>query len=207
MHRWSLGTWACNAFLGQESAFLHRECPALWSVLLGMWLLCQTRVWEKGKDSGINKHLHSLMLHRHDHCRLNGSLWKFRQRKWSHYCTPAFFQVTGSLSGLDNLITYYGLCGGSLFKQGWNVLCWDIMFRLDMADNKLPKPARAIAKGTWTQWCLAMCLTAQSHVLFSKGVHSSLTPHPSFQWELTLFLTGQAPWGLLEAQTSALGQH
>lgn len=171
-----------------------------------MWLLCHPRVchprvWKKGKDSGMKKHLHSLMPHRLDHCRLNGSLWKFRQRKWSHYCIPAFFQVTESLSGLDNLIIYYGLCGESLFKQGWNVLCWDIMFRLDMANNKLPKPSRAIAKGTWAQCCLAMCLTAQSHVLFS------LTYHPPFQWELTSYLRGRAPWGLLEAQTSGLGQH
>lgn len=165
------------------------------------------RVWEKGRDSGMSKHLHSLMPPRLGQCRLNGSLWKFRQRKWSHYCTPAFFQVTGSLSGLDNLIIYYGLCGESLFKQGWNVLCWDIMFRLDMASNRLPKPVWAFAKGTWAQCCLAMCLTAQSDVLFSKGVHSSLTHQLSFQWKLTSYLKGRAPWALLEAQTSGLGQH
>lgn len=81
------------------------------------------------------------------------------------------------------------------------------MFKLDMADNKLPKPAWTIAKGTWAHCCLAVCLIAQSYVPFSKGVHNSLIPHPSFQWELTSYLRGQAPWGLLEAQTSALGQH
>lgn len=31
--------------------------------------------------------------------------------------TNLFFQVIGFLSGLNNLITYYGLCGESLFKQ------------------------------------------------------------------------------------------
>lgn len=176
-----------------------------------MWLpchprVCHPRVWEKGRNSGMSKHLHSLMPPRLGHYRLNGSLWKFRQRKWPHYCTPAFFQVTGSLSGLDNLIIYYGLCGESLFKQGWNVLCWDIMFRLDMASNRLPKPVWAFANGTWAQCCLAMCLTAQSDVLFSKGVHSSLTHQLSFQWKLTSYLKGWAPWALLEAQTSDLGQ-
>lgn len=42
------------------------------------------------------------------------------------------------------------------------------MFRLDMAGSRLPKPAQAIAKGTWAHSCLAMCLAAQADVLFSK---------------------------------------
>lgn len=50
------------------------------------------------------------------------------------------------------------------------------MFRLDMADNRMPKPVWAVAKGAWAYCCLAMCLTSQEGVLFFKEVHSSVAP-------------------------------
>lgn len=112
---WILGPAEC--FPGNASSHVvlgSVVCTAghLTAVLSGMW--------KEGKDSWMNKHLHSLMPHGHDHCRLNRSLWQRNSGKENGHITThqLFFQVTGSLSGLDNLITYYGLCGGSLFKQG-----------------------------------------------------------------------------------------
>lgn len=49
------------------------------------------------------------------------------------------------------------------------------MFRLDMAGSRLPKPVQAIAKGTWSHSCLAMCLVLRQ-MSYSLNEHKTACP-------------------------------